>query len=94
MGIEDNNDFNDAELSNKIVFLLSLLTECEKKKDKVLVLSYSSFSLDIIEHFLKTTAGFEWKLDEDYFVLKGNIPESKRTADIAKFNDDTNERAK
>lgn len=48
----DEADLNNVESSGKLMFLFSLLEECEAIGDKLLVFSQSLYSLDAIEHFL------------------------------------------
>lgn len=48
----DESDLNNLEVSGKLMFLFSLLEECEAIGDKLLVFSQSLYSLDVIEHFL------------------------------------------
>lgn len=48
----DETDLNNVEVSGKLMFLFSLLEECEAIGDKLLVFSQSLYSLDAIEHFL------------------------------------------
>lgn len=50
--VDEITDLDNIEISGKLFFLFSLLEECEKIGDKLLVFSQSLYSLDVIEHFL------------------------------------------
>lgn len=104
-----DNDFENIEHSGKLILLLSILDECCKSGDKLLVFSQSLSNLDLIEKFLGMVTentknpnplaqlgGYkgEWTKNIDYFRLDGNTDIQKRKLDCEKFNDDQNDRAR
>lgn len=103
------DDFENIEHSGKLMLLLSILNECSKCGDKLLLFSQSLSNLDLIEQFLAMISensenpnpkaqlgGYKgkWKKDIDYFRLDGNTNVQKRKLDCAKFNDEQNVQAR
>lgn len=103
------DDFENIEHSGKLILLLSILDECSKCGDKLLLFSQSLSTLDLIEKFLAMITentknpnpvaqlgGYKgkWEKDIDYFRLDGNTDVKKRKLDCEKFNDDQNVQAR
>lgn len=103
------NEFNDLESSGKLVLLLSILAECGKCGDKLLVFSQSLSNLDVIEKFLcritensqnpdsnAQLGGFtgKWEKGRDYFRLDGSTNIRTREAQCKIFNDNKNTQAR
>lgn len=107
--ISDESVFDDIRESGKLSLLFTLLAECDKIGDKVLVFSQSLFSLDLIEYFLaqmdeanqkdetkETLLGFKasWSIGLDYFRLDGSSSAENRQAWCKAFNREENLRAR
>ncbi|XP_037045862.1 transcriptional regulator ATRX homolog [Bradysia coprophila] len=95
------------EMSNKMLILSTILSECEMRNEKVVVFSGCLSTLNVIEHFLKniteTTRNVKasstdyrgvWKRDLDYSRLDGGQNAEKRKRDVTRFNKETNTRTR
>lgn len=98
---------DDLELSGKMSILFSILTECGKSGEKLIVFSGCLSTLNVIERFLKkidettrnsnaTVTDFKgwWTRNIDYLRLDGSTNVEKRKVDIETFNKETNRRAR
>ncbi|KAK4123767.1 hypothetical protein N657DRAFT_572806 [Parathielavia appendiculata] len=74
-------EIESYDLSNKIVLLLKILEECRKARDKVLVFSQSTLTLDYIENICKRQKYVYQRLD-------GNTRMATRQNAVKKFNTD------
>ncbi|XP_063222750.1 transcriptional regulator ATRX homolog isoform X2 [Bacillus rossius redtenbacheri] len=107
--IEDDKAFSNLAESGKLLLLFSILRECEKIGDKVLVFSQSLFSLDLIEYFLHqideaSQAGTvgdllcnhsgSWSPGLDYFRFDGGTSLDNRSYFCKAFNNEENLRAR
>lgn len=80
--------FFETNQSNKMMYLLSMIKECEKKKDKILCFLKSPLALDALEFFLKQEK--KWTTGEDYFRMDGKTPLSIRNQMCEAFNNAEN----
>lgn len=80
-----------AAVSGKIQFLLELLEETGKLKEKVLVFTQSLLTLDLIEEVLGGPENGEWTPGLDYYRLDGSTRSEMRTHQMADFNEIDNE---
>ncbi|GLG97194.1 Transcriptional regulator ATRX homolog [Gryllus bimaculatus] len=102
--ISDDSQLDDIQQSGKIAMLFTILEECEKIGDKVLVFSQSLLSLDLIEFFLRkkdeesqnndAKEKTSWCLGSDYFRLDGSSNAENRMAWCNCFNKEENYRAR
>lgn len=80
--------FFDSKCSNKIVYLLNTIEECEKRNEKVLCFLKSPLALDAIEFFLQKEKN--WILGVDYFRMDGKSPILVRNQMCETFNNSEN----
>ena len=80
-----------AESSGKVIFLLELLKEAGKLKEKVLVFTQSLLTLDLIEDVLGRSENGEWTPGLDYYRLDGSTRSEMRTHQMSDFNEVDNE---
>ena len=80
-----------AEMSGKLLFLLELLQEVGKLKEKVLVFTQSLLTLDLIEEVLSWPENGEWTPGLDYYRLDGSTRSEMRTHQMSDFNEVENE---
>ena len=80
-----------AGVSGKIQFLLELLEETGKLKEKVLVFTQSLLTLDLIEEVLGRPVNGEWTPGLDYYRLDGSTRSEMRTHQMSHFNEFDNE---
>lgn len=80
-----------ADVSGKFLFLLELLQEAGKLKEKVLVFTQSLLTLDLIEELLSRTENGEWTPGLDYYRLDGSTRSEMRTHQMSDFNEQDNE---
>ena len=80
-----------VSVSGKIKFLLQLLEETGKLKEKVLVFTQSLLTLDLIEDVLGRPENGEWTPGLDYYRLDGSTRSEMRTHQIGHFNEFDNE---
>ncbi len=80
------------DLSGKLLFLFELLEQTRTLKEKVLVFSQSLLTLDLIEEFLSKPQFGDWVPALDYYRLDGSTSADVRTANMASFNKDGNDR--
>ena len=80
-----------AGVSGKIQFLLELLEETGKLKEKVLVFTQSLLTLDMIEEVLGRPENGEWTPGLDYYRLDGSTRSEMRTHQMSHFNEFDNE---
>ncbi|GFG39285.1 hypothetical protein Cfor_02210, partial [Coptotermes formosanus] len=105
----EGDEIENIKCSGKLVLLFSILRECEKIGDKVLVFSQSLYSLDLIEYFLacvdtatqasETKESLDnntgsWSLGLDYFRLDGSTSAENRSIWCRAFNREDNHRAR
>ncbi|KAL7287813.1 hypothetical protein TKK_0018188 [Trichogramma kaykai] len=95
-------DVSNVFTSTKMVTFFSILEECEKVGDKVLVFSTCLSTHRVIEYFLsvfdtnrsKHDCPFKfkgrWLKNSDYFLIDGQVGEIERQKFMAKFNDSKN----
>ncbi|KAK4885550.1 hypothetical protein RN001_001821 [Aquatica leii] len=78
----------------KFKVMFSIIRECEKIGDKILVFSNSLLELNAIEHFLKqySNSDSQWICNEDYIRMDGSTPIDKRVQLCDSFNDKNNVR--
>ena len=79
-------------MSGKFLFLLELLQEAEKLREKVLVFTQSLLTLDLIEELLSRPENGEWTPGLDYYRLDGSTRSEMRTHQMSDFNEQDNER--
>ena len=79
-------------MSGKLLFLIELLKEAEKLKEKVLVFSQSLLTLDLIEEFLGKEENGDWTPGLDYYRLDGSTKAQIRTSNMTEFNKLNNNR--
>lgn len=95
------------EMSNKMLILSTILSECEARDEKLIVFSGCLSTLNVIEHFLaqisqKTRSACNssteykgiWVRDVDYSRLDGSQSAEKRKIDVTRFNRETNTRTR
>lgn len=75
------------------MLLLSILDECQKIGDKLLVFSQYKHVLNLIESVLQTT-GQTWEKNLDFFRIDGDVKAEDRILQCEKFNDKENLRAR
>ncbi len=80
------------EVSGKLCFLLELLKEAEKLKEKVLVFTQSLLTLDLIEEFLGKEEYGDWTPGLDYYRLDGSTRPDLRSWQMQEFNEPANNR--
>ena len=80
-----------AGVSGKLIFLLDLLQEAGKLKEKVLVFTQSILTLDLIEEVLSRPENGEWTPGLDYYRLDGSTRSEMRTHQMSDFNEVDNE---
>lgn len=80
------------ELSGKLCFLVELLHEAERRKEKVLVFTQSLLTLDLIEEFLSKEEHGEWTPGLDYYRLDGSTKPELRSWQMEEFNELSNDR--
>lgn len=74
------------ELSGKLLFLIELLKETTKVREKVLVFSQSLLILDLIEDMIQQPQYGNYIEGINYFRLDGSTKASDRTDLMKKFN--------
>ena len=77
---------NALELSGKFLFLVQLLEEAEKLREKVLVFSQSLLTLNLIEEFLSKEEYGGWTPGLDYFRMDGSTKSDIRSSNVTEFN--------
>lgn len=95
------------EMSNKMLILSTILSECEARDEKLIVFSGCLSTLNVIEHFLariseKTRSACpssteykgRWVRDIDYSRLDGSQNAERRKIDVTRFNKETNTRTR
>ena len=78
-------------MSGKMLFLLELLEEADKLKEKVLVFTQSLLTLDLIEDVLSRPENGDWTPGLDYYRLDGSTRSEMRTHQMTDFNEVENE---
>ena len=86
------NSLDQPDLSGKLIFLMEVLNEAEKLKEKVLVFTQSLLTLDLIEEYLHKPENGDWTPGLDYYRLDGSIKADRRTTNMLAFNDKKNDR--
>lgn len=95
------------EMSNKMLILSTILSECEARDEKLIVFSGCLSTLNVIEHYLAqisqrtrstTLASTDykgiWERDVDYSRLDGSQSAEKRKIDVTRFNKKANTRTR
>ncbi|XP_060854287.1 transcriptional regulator ATRX homolog isoform X2 [Rhopalosiphum padi] len=87
---------------SKFIMMFSILQECEKIGDKVLLFSQSLFTLDLIQDFLENAEdksddkggpyGKSWNHSADFYRIDGSVSLKEREDYCEKFNDINNPR--
>ncbi|XP_050055172.1 transcriptional regulator ATRX homolog isoform X3 [Aphis gossypii] len=87
---------------SKFIMMFSILQECEKIGDKVLLFSQSLFTLDLIQGFLENAEdktydkggpyGKSWKHGTDFYRIDGSVNIKEREDYCEQFNDINNSR--
>ena len=77
---------NDIMNSNKMEILFKIIATAERLNDKMVVFSQWVFTLDLIEHFLKSVKG--WRRGRNYVRFDGQTKQTERNSMIKDFNDD------
>lgn len=92
------DDLNNLENSGKLTVLFSILAECGKRGEKLLVFTQSLDSLNVFEHFLKlmndSGNNGRWKLGSDYLRLDGSTETKDRQTLYDHFNNESNKRTR
>ena len=78
-------------MSGKLLFLLELLQEVGKLKEKVLVFTQSLLTLDLIEEVLSWPENGKWTPGLDYYRLDGSTRSEMHTHQMSDFNEVDNE---
>ena len=81
-----DESINKINMSGKLLFLLELLKEAEKIKEKVLVFTQSLLTLDLIEEFLGKEENGGWTPALDYYRLDGSTNAQMRMSNMTEFN--------
>lgn len=98
---------DQLEMSNKMLMLSTILSECEMRNEKLVVFSGCLSTLNVIEHFLKKISEANrnlkasstdykgvWKRDLDYSRLDGSQSAETRKRDVTRFNRENNTRTR
>ena len=80
-----------AGVSGKLLFLLELLQEAGKLKEKVLVFTQSILTLNLIEEVLSRPENGDWTPGLDYYRLDGSTRSEMRAHQMSDFNEVANE---
>lgn len=101
------SDDQELRLSNKMMILLTILSECEMRNEKLVVFSGCLSTLNVIEYFLSkgseatrnlgaSSTDYKglWIRDLDYLRLDGDRSATKRKSDVTKFNQEHNTRTR
>lgn len=80
----DDPRFFESNQSNKIIYLLKAIDECQKRNEKVLCFLKSPLALDVLEYFLQENKN--WTSGKDYFRMDGKTPLSIRNQMCEAFN--------
>lgn len=80
----DDPRFFEAKQSNKIMYLLNTIAECQKRNEKVLCFLKSPLALDALEYFLQQEK--KWIFGEDYLRMDGKTPLTVRNQMCEAFN--------
>ncbi|XP_060870004.1 transcriptional regulator ATRX homolog [Metopolophium dirhodum] len=93
-----NSDLESVYPYSKFIMMFSILQECEKIGDKVLLFSQSLFTLDLIQDFLENAEdkggpyGKSWDHGADFYRIDGSVNLKEREDYCEKFNDVNNTR--
>lgn len=95
------------EMSNKMLILSTILSECEARDEKLIVFSGCLSTLNVIEDYLaqitqntrSANPSFNeykgiWMRDVDYSRLDGSQSAEQRKRDVTRFNLETNTRTR
>lgn len=83
----------DQSLSGKMTFLLELLQEVERVKEKLLVFSQSLLILDYIEEVIKRPENGNLAEGIEYLRIDGSTKADNRACFMKRFNKRSNERS-
>lgn len=81
-------DLEKIDHSAKLVFLMAVLNECEKREEKLVIFSHSRNTLDVIAYFLKKIKGYTF--ETEYYMIHGGTSIDKRNDYCEKFNENSN----
>lgn len=84
----DDPRFFDVKNSNKMIYLLTAIDECQKRNEKILCFLKSPLALDALEYFLQKENN--WIVGENYFRMDGKTPLSIRNQMCEAFNNPKN----
>ncbi|XP_022173106.1 transcriptional regulator ATRX homolog isoform X2 [Myzus persicae] len=96
------SDLESVYPYSKFIMMFSILLECEKIGDKVLLFSQSLFTLDLIQDFLENAEdkandkggpyGKSWDHGADFYRIDGSVNLKEREDYCEQFNDVNNPR--
>ena len=81
----------DMKFGSKFTLIFSILAQCERIGDKILIFSQSILTLNYLEKLLNEQ---NWIKNLDYFRIDGHVEISERHDVIAKFNNPKDNRAR
>jgi len=84
----DDPRFFNVKNSNKIMYLLTAIDECQKRNEKILCFLKSPLALDALEYFLQKEKN--WIVGDNYFRMDGKTPLSIRNQMCEAFNNPEN----
>lgn len=87
----EEKEMFDMKLGSKFTLIFSILAQCERIGDKILIFSQSIPTLDYLEKLLYE---HNWTKNRDYFRIDGKVEIIERHDVIAKFNNPENHRAR
>lgn len=85
---KDDPRFFEANQSNKIIYLMAMINQCEQRDEKILCFLKSPLALDALEYFLQKEKN--WSLGEHYFRMDGKTPLNIRNQMCEAFNNPQN----
>lgn len=85
---ENDSRFFDIKNSNKMIYLLTTIDECQKRNEKILCFLKSPLALDALEYFLEKEKN--WIVGKNYFRMDGKTPLSIRNQMCEAFNNSEN----
>ncbi|OTF77548.1 hypothetical protein BLA29_003560 [Euroglyphus maynei] len=81
----------DMKFGSKFTLIFSILAQCKRIGDKILIFSQSILTLNYLEKLLNEQ---NWIKNSDYFRIDGNVEISERHEVISKFNNPDDHRAR
>ena len=82
-----------CEVSGKVTFLMELLREVERVREKLLVFSQSLLILDYLEELIKRPENGNWAEGVEYLRIDGSTKADNRASFMKQFNKQSNERS-